>query len=60
MVVEWMLGGVGYHAMSKDSELSYKIGYGITSELFFPVCLVCPDFPVRPNRQYPFWLPRFI
>ena len=38
MVVGWIFGGVGYHATSKGAELSYKIGYLITADLFFPVC----------------------
>ena len=42
MVVGWIFGGDGCHATSKAVELSYKIGYLITTALFLPDCPVCP------------------
>ena len=33
-----MFGGVGCYAISTGAQLSYKIGYLITAELFHPVC----------------------
>ena len=45
MVVGWMLGSVGCHAMSKGEELIYKLVYLITATLICPIRSVCPVCP---------------
>ena len=37
MVVGWIFGGAGCHAMSKGLDLSYKLGYLTMAALFCPV-----------------------
>ena len=53
MVMGWVFGGAGFHATSKSSELSYKLGYFITAALFGPFCPVSPVFPDRQGLYVP-------
>ena len=43
MVLGCMFGGAGCHSTSKGAELSYNLGYLITSALLRPISPVCPD-----------------
>ena len=43
MVVGWVFGGVGCHARSKGTKLSYKLAYLIAAALFHPVHPIHPD-----------------
>ena len=58
MVLEWMFGGAGCHAMSKGVELLYNICYLIT-EAFFPLFILFILFFLIP-KFYLYQFPCFI